>query len=379
MTVGIKHLQDLPADVQDRLTWWVPLMGAREKELLCEVIDRQFPNDGEYTTRFEKQLAEICDVPYCVAVTSGTMAIAAALMACGVKHGDEVIVPDVTFIATANAVHLTGAAPVLADVRSEDYMIDPQAVERAITPQTRAIVPVHISGRPAPMAELRSIAEKHGLFIVEDAAEALGSRANGTQLGAFGAAGCFSFSPAKTITTGQGGAVITTDPKIDEKLRLFKDQGRPVRGTGGADLHVALGYNFKFTNLQAAMGLAQLEEFDARLDHQRQLYEWYCAYLPQDERLRLLPFDLGGGNVPQWVDVWVEGRDSLHDALVAQGIQPRKFWFPLHTQAPYQRDDADFPNAAQVGRHAMWLPSALTMREEDVQRVCHAVADWLRR
>jgi len=361
----------------ERLTWWVPLMGAREKELVAEVIDRQFPNDGEYTTRFEKKIAEICEVPYAVAVTSGTMAITAALMACGISRGDEVIVPDVTFIATANAVQMAGGVPVLVDVREDDLMIDPNAIKRAITPRTAAIVPVHISGRPAPMDEILQLASEYDLYVVEDSAEGLGSVWNGKALGSRGDAGTFSFSPAKTITTGQGGAVITSDEEIYEKLRLLKDQGRPVRGTGGADTHIALGFNMKFTNLQAAMGLAQLEEFDSRVTHQKQLYEWYREFLPESSRLRLMDFDVKNGICPQWVDVWVDGCDDLVEYFEARGIQPRKFWFPLHTQMPYRQVDDAFPVATRVGESAMWLPSALTMTRDDVCFVCENIQEWL--
>ncbi|MFP4323559.1 MAG: DegT/DnrJ/EryC1/StrS family aminotransferase [Anaerolineales bacterium] len=371
------HKHEKEAHSADNLSWWVPVMSGREKDLLGEVIDANFPNDGAYTTRFEDEIRAICETDHAVAVTSGTMALAAALMACGVGAGDEVIVPDITFIATANAVSLCGAVPVLVDVRLADFTLDPAAVARAITPRTKALIPVHVSGRAAQMDALMSLAAEHGLVIIEDAAEGLGSRWGGRPLGSIGAAGCFSFSPAKTITTGQGGMVTTNDADLAERLRMLKDQGRPVRGTGGADVHLSLGYNFKFTNLQAAMGLAQLESLAERLAHQRAVYEWYAAHLPQDERLWLGPFDLPGGETPQWVDLWVEGRDALYDFLIERRIQPRKFWFPLHTQTPYRGADADFPAATAVGQHALWLPSALTMTEADVVRVCGVIQEWL--
>jgi perosamine synthetase len=192
-----------------------------------------------------------------------------------------------------------------------------------------------------------------------------------------GDAGTFSFSPAKTITTGQGGAVITQDEEIYEKLRLLKDQGRPVRGTGGADMHIALGFNMKFTNLQAAMGLAQLEDFKNRVAHQRELYEWYRQYVPESPRLRLMDFDVKNGICPQWVDIWVDGCDDLAEYFEVRGIQPRKFWFPLHTQLPYRQADDAFPVATRVGDSAMWLPSALTMTEDDVRFVCQTIQNWL--
>jgi perosamine synthetase len=355
------------------LPWWEPVLGAREKLLLGDVIDSGFPNDGEWTTAFEKRVAEVCGVPYAVAVTSGTAAIFLALAASGIGPGDEVIVPDVTFIATANAVRLAGATPVLVDVRVSDLNIDPEAVERAITPRTRAVVPVHVSGRASDMPALASIATRHSLRIVEDAAEAFGSRLGGRALGSFGVAGCFSFSPNKTVTTGQGGMVVTSDPEAHQCLRELKDQGRPVRGTGGADEHVSLGYNFKLTNLQAAVGLAQMEALAERLEHQRQLYAWYQEGLEGVAGVRLLEFDVAGGEVPQWVDALVDDRDAVHDRLRDAGIATRKFWHPLHTQAPYRRDPQAFPVSAEVGAKGLWLPSALRLAREDVARVCHLI------
>lgn len=365
------------ANAADTLSWWVPLMGEREKELLCEVIDRNFPNDGEYTTAFENQIAAICEVPHAIAITSCTAATSLALMAAGIGQGDEVIVPDITFIATANAVSMTGATPIIADVRQDDFMLDPSALEKKITPRTRAIIPVHVSGRSAPINDLLSLAEHYNLLIIEDSAEGLGSRHAGKPLGSFGMMGTFSFSPAKTITTGQGGMVVTSSDEMATRLRMLKDQGRPLRGTGGADTHLTLGYNFKFTNLQAAMGLAQLEDFPARMAHQRDLYRWYRQHMPESEGLRLLPFDLAGGECPQWIDVWVDDRDALYDFLIEKNIQPRKFWFPLHSQTPYRQPERAFPNGTAVGEHAMWLPSSLTMREEDVKLVCAVIAEWL--
>jgi len=361
-----------------KLAWWEPVLGAREKQLLAEVIDSGFPNDGDCTTRFERLAAEVCGVPYAVGVTSGTTAIFLALAASGVGPGDEVIVPDITFIATANAVRLAGATPVLVDVRARDLNVDPEAVERAMTPRTRAIVPVHVSGRSADMPALAALASRHGLAIVEDAAEAFGSRLGGRPLGSFGI-GCFSFSPNKTVTTGQGGMIVTADAGIERRLRELKDQGRPMRGTGGADEHVSVGYNFKLTNLQAAVGVAQMESFGARVEHQRDLYRWYQEGLDGVPGVQLLEFDLEGGEVPQWVDVLVDDRDGLHDHLERLAIGTRKLWYPLHTQVPYRQDDARFPVATEVSRKGLWLASALALTREDVQYACASIRDWARR
>jgi perosamine synthetase len=276
-------------------------------------------------------------------------------------------------------MRLAGATPVLVDVDPLTFTLDPGRVDAAVTPRTRAVVPVHVSGRSAITRELLAIARYHGLRIVEDAAEALGSRRGGQALGTFGDAGCFSFTANKTITTGQGGLVVTRDPALHRRLRELKDQGRPERGTGGADVHVSLGYNFKFTNLQAAMGLAQLEDLGPRVRHLRRLAELYRTHLAGVPRVWLPPFRLDDGECPQWIDLWTEDRDGLHDTLQLAGIQTRKFWLPLHTQAPYRWDPARFPVSSRVSVGALWLPSSLTLAEDDIVYVCREIASWARR
>lgn len=359
------------------IPWWIPSLGKREKELVCEVIDSNFINDGDYTTAFERAIAEVCEVPYAVAVTSGTAALFLSLAALDIGPGDEVIVPDITFIASANAVRLTGADVVLVDVCADSLNIDPACVEKELTSRTKAIMPVHVSGRAANLTALLEIAQSHNLYVIEDAAEALGSNLCGRPLGSIGDAGCFSFSPNKTITTGQGGLVVTANPDIYKRLRELKDQGRPVRGTGGDDEHVSLGYNFKLTNVQAAIGLAQLESFGARIQHLRQIFSIYQEYLTDVPGIGLPGFDIQGGECPQWVDALVDNRDSLYSYLLARGIETRKFWFPLHTQAPYRGpSDESFPASMQVSANGIWLPSALSLTEEDVKLVCYTILEW---
>ncbi len=368
---------DVPPTGKESLPWWEPVIGDLGRQLVTEVLDKNYPNDGEYTQKFAGDIARVCDCRYGVGVTNGTSALALSLMALGVGRDDEVIVPDVTFIATANAVVLAGGTPVLADVSRTSGLLDRQGVEAVLTSRTKALVPVHISGRAAPMADLLDLAAQRGLGVVEDAAEALGSGTPAGRLGSFGDTGCFSFSPAKTITTGQGGVVVTNDSSLYRRLLELKDQGRPQRGTGGADHHPTLGFNFKLTNLQAAIGIGQLEELEDRLEHQRALWGWYEKHLLKDERIRLLPFDLQGGEVPQWIEVRVEGRDSLRSYLRGAGLGCRRLWRPLHTQPPYRRNDDEFPNSTATSSQGLWLPSGLNMGESDVRRVCAALTEWL--
>lgn len=359
-----------------RVAWWTPVFGRAEGQGVLDVLESGFVNDGPVTAALERRLATILDVPHAVATTSGTAALFLALAAVGLGPGDEVIVPDVTFVATANAVRLTGATPVLADVDPASFCLDPRAAERVLTPRTRAIVPVHVSGRPGPLDALVAFARRHDLFVVEDAAEALGSRLNGRALGTIGHAGAFSFTANKLITTGQGGLVVTRDPAISRRLRMLKDQGRAERGTGGPDVHTAVGYNFKFTDLQAAVGLAQLDDLDRRLAHRRELLALYQGYLAGVPGVRVIAADVEAGVCPLWVDACVDGRDALYHWLLARGIETRPFWRPVHTQAPYRGDSLSFPVATSVCATALWLPSSLLMDEAAVARVCAEISEW---
>lgn len=356
-----------------QIPWWRPETGAEERELLLEVLASNYLNDGDVTTDFERRMAAALGSRHGVAVTSGTAALFLSVAAVGVKPGDEVIVPDVTFIATANAVTLTGATPVLVDVTPDRLTLDPGAFAAAITSRTKAVIPVHVSGRAADIDKISAIARERGIAVIEDAAEALRSRHNGRCLGTFGLAGCFSFSPNKTMTTGQGGLIVTDDDAMAVRLRELKDQGRPVRGTGGNDIHASIGFNFKLTNMQAAVGIAQLGRLEKRLARLADIYRAYRRGLEGLDQVRLLPFDVDRGETPQWVDALAEDRDRLALHLERAGMGCRPFWYPIHTQQPYKLSDARFPTSTRVSSKALWLPSAFSLTDADVDGVCQHI------
>jgi perosamine synthetase len=356
-----------------RIPFFTPQIGGGERALVGDVLDSNYLNDGDVTERFERRLAALLEVKHVITTTSGTTALFAALVAAGVKPGDDVLVPDITFIATANAVTLAGARPVLVDVEPDSLTISPQAAEVALTPKTRAIIPVHISGRAANMNAILDLARARKLLVIEDAAEAFMSRyrEGGRFLGTIGTAGCLSFSPNKLITTGQGGAVLTNDSALAERVRQLKDQGRRTRGTGGADDHPAVGFNFKFTNLQAAVGLGQLDQLGARMKRSREVLETYVRLLRNVDDFLL--YGCHNCEHPLWVDAMVQERDELDRFLQEQGVEARRFWHPLHTQKPYLANDRDFPVAAARARNSIWLPSSFAMSDHDVADVCGAI------
>jgi perosamine synthetase len=359
-----------------KISWWQPQIGASEYELVKKVLDSGYLNEGELATQFENELARLLNCPSVIAVTSGTAALYLSLVALGIGHGDEVIVPDLTFIATANAVTMCGAKPILVDIEKDTLNMSVYSFAKAISSKTRAVIPVHVSGRAADLAQIKKLADKHNIHLIEDAAEALMSHSAGQALGTIGKLGCFSFSPNKTITTGQGGAIACHNPDLAIHLRQLKDQGRPQRGTGGDDLHPAVGFNFKFTNLQAAVGLGQLQHLESRLKRMKEIYLFYKQELSSVPGINLLPFSVAGGESPQWIDALVENRDGLDSFLQAKNIHCRRFWHPIHTQVPYKRQDADFPVSTKAAKKAIWLPSDFTLSDEDLMVVCQSIKEF---
>ena len=267
---------------------------------------------------------------------------------------------------------------VLVDVDPSTMNISPKSFASAITSRTKAVIPVYVSGRAADLPAIIDIAEKREIYVVEDAAEGFMSKLNRRCLGTFGIAGCLSFSPNKIITTGQGGAILTNDDQLHVRLRELKDQGRPVRGTGGADIHNTVGYNFKLTNLQAAVGLGQLTSLDSRLRRMKEIYALYQQYLGDIKEISLFKFDISNGESPQWIDAIVEDRDRLDEYLVRKGIHCRKYWYPLHTQKPYRQSDERFPVSSRLSNKAIWFPSAFTLTDDDIRYVSSHIKGYYR-
>jgi perosamine synthetase len=355
------------------IPWFGPELGSSEQERVAAVIASNYINDGAVTREFERCVAERIGSRYCVAVTSGTAAISLALLALEIGPGDEVLVPDLTFVATANAARMIGADVKLTDIEPRRFTIDVEKAAQAIGPRTRAIIPVDVNGRGADYDALDTLAQENGLKIVCDAAESLGSKYRGRALGTFGDAACFSFSANKTITSGQGGMVATNSETVYQRLLELKDQGRRHGGTGGDDLHPVLGFNFKYTSVQAAIGLAQLERFDRRIAHFAQRDAWYRALLSDCPGISFPERPNWEGEVLQWTDILCDDRPRVQQALQQAGIDTRAFWFPIHRQEPYKSQDSDFPNAIDVSRRGLWLPSSFSLTRSQAERVAQAV------
>jgi len=342
---------------------------------VAEVVRSGYVNEGARTARLAELIAADLEVRHVLAAPSGTTALFLAMRALGVGPGDEVIVPDLTFIATANAVFLCGAKPVLVDISAHDFNIDPVAVDAAVTPRTRAVVAVHIDGRPADMQALRAVCDRNGLALIEDAAQALGSRCPLGALGTLADAGCVSLAPTKIITAGQGGLVLTNRDDVRDNVVRLKDHGRLSRSW---NYHPEVGFNFKFSDVHAAIALAQYARMPERIERSRHQFALYRDGLAGLPGLTVPDTDMDAGTVPLWVDALVDDAAALITGLAAEGIDCRPFWPAIHLQEPY-RELGNCPVSADIARRGVWSPSGAGKTDADIARVIAAVRAWLER
>lgn len=327
------------------------------------------------TAEFEEMIAAYTGARHCVVVANGTVSMSVAYWARGIGAGDEVLVPDVTMIATPNAVRLVGATPVLVDVEPATLCMDIEAAARALTPRTKAVALVSLNGRAPDMAAWQSFCATHGLFLLEDAAQSLGARQRGVHLGRYGAVGSFSFSAPKIITTGQGGALITDDDELASRMRKIKDFGRVKPGV---DWHDMMGQNFKFSDLQAVIGIEQMKKLPWRVDRKKAIYRRYATALGGVPGIEMLPTS---DETPPWfVDIYVADPERLRARLHARGIGSRPVYPAVHRQSIYAPDlppRAAFPVAERSCARGLWLPSSSSLDDATIDRVCGEVCAFV--
>ncbi len=360
-----------------RLPVMEPTLGGNELKYVSDCITSNWiSSQGSYVRAFENEFANYSGSKCALTTTSGTTALHLALVALGIGAGDEVIVPDLTFGASANVVLHTGAKPVFVDVHPGHWTLDPDLLKAALTPRTKAVMPVHLYGHPCDMDPIMDFAHKHGLFVVEDCAEALGARYMGQLVGTFGDVGCFSFFSNKVITTGEGGMVTTRDQQLYEKMMLLRDHGMRKNRRYW---HELAGFNYRMTNLQAAVGLAQLEQIDSFLTARRKVAEQYSRCLSGVDGITLSPEMDWAKNI-YWlysilIDEAVTGvtRDELIHLLEAEGVETRPFFYPLHSQPPFPDCDAEFPVADRLAVKGISLPSSITLNSDEIERVCGCI------
>lgn len=337
-------------------------------------------NWNGYLKRFEEGFANYVGTKFALSTSSCTGALHLALLALGVGPGDEVIVPEVTWVATASAVAYTGATPVFADVDAETWCLDPRSAARAITRRTKVIVPVHLYGHPSDMPVIRGLAVAHKLKVLEDAAPALGGEVKGKKVGGLGDVAAFSFQGAKIMTTGEGGMLVTNDEALFERVRFLGDHGR--------DPHVPfkiaeVGYKYKMSNMQAAMGLAQLERIEELVAKKRQIYGWYHERLADLPQIRLNVERPWARNIYWMTSVVLDeragvSRDKVMAELKERHVDSRPFFPPVSSFPMFKNCAAQNPVAYGVSANGINLPSGHNLIESNIDYVCSALKEVLR-
>lgn len=335
---------------------------------------------GSYIQRFEEEFAKFLKVKYAVTTTSGTAALHLALATLGIGKGDEVILPDHTMFACAAAIVYTGAKPIPVDVERTTWNIDVSKIEEKITKKTKAIMPVHIYGHPVDMDPLMKLAGKYKLFIIEDAAEACGAEYKSKKVGSFGHINCFSFYANKIITTGEGGIITTNNKKLAQRAKELKDLAHSPKKRF---LHTKIGFNYRMTNMQAALGLAQLEEIETYIEKKRWMANLYNSQLMHIEGLTL-PTEKSWAKNVYWMyallveDSFAIKRDELQKRLREKGIDTRTFFVPIHKQPALKKIGLKYSNSYQVSedisKKGLYLPSGLAITKEQIETVCWAIA-----
>jgi perosamine synthetase len=349
-------------------------------DAVVEVLRTPRISLGPKLEEFENVFAQYAGVPHAVGLSSGTAGLHLGLLALGIGEGDEVILPSFTFIAAANAVLHARATPVFVDVDARTLNLDPEKVERAITPRTRAILAVHTFGVPAEMESLLAIARRHQLSVIEDACEALGAEYGGQRVGSLGDLAVFAFYPNKPITTGEGGMVTTRDAHVAETIRVLRNQGRR-QGDGWLD-HSLLGYNFRISEMNCALGIAQMKRLDEILAKRAAAAARYDEALRDCVPVRRPLMGVVNGKVSWFVYVVrVKNRDEVAHRLADSGIATGKYFAPLHRQplfAPYVKRGSDFAGSEKASAETLALPFFTRISEEQIHEVCGALRQVVR-
>lgn len=330
----------------------------------------------KFVSEFEKRFAKYVHVKYALATSSCTGALHLALAVLGIKKGDEVIVPDITWIASVAPLTYVGAKPVFVDIEADTWCIDPEKIEAKITKRTRAIMPVHLYGHPAEMREILRIAKKHKLFVIEDAAESLGAKYHGKMIGSMGDAGVFSFHGSKTLVTGEGGMLVTNDKKIYKRAEFLNRHAQSKMFWSSE-----IGYKYKMSDLQAALGLAQLSRISGLLQKKRQIFSWYKKYLSAIPELTINTERKGTRNSYWMVTaVWDKKlgikKEEMMKRLLRYGIHSRPFFYPLTSLPPFKERNQNSV-AASLSPCGINLPCGQNIREPEVKYVCGAFKNIL--
>jgi perosamine synthetase len=359
----------------NRIPWWSTRLDDDDKQRLIEAFDNRKISMGSVSAELEEIIRQKLNVPYALVTPSGTAALTLALIGSGVGPDDEVIVPDLTWIATAQAAHIIGCKVKLVDCGADLPVIDVDQIESAITDKTRAIIPVHLNGRPCDMERLGDIARANNIKLIEDACKAMRSQDGDRYLGTIGDAGCFSMGMISLISVGYGGFVVTHDKDLFETMTFMRDHG--VNRTN-ADEYLHDGFNFKLSDLLAAIGVGQWTKVDEKTEHILHVYQRYESGLKNLDYISLIPVDTQAGQLPLLVDVQSPYREEIASFLESQDVEISKFHPALHnaTYLASAADHDDFPNATRFALEGFVLPSGPSQSMDNVDRVIDLLSNW---
>ncbi len=352
-----------------------PTIDDAEKKNVLECIESTWiSSKGKFVDKFEKDFSKKTNIKNSLTVSNGTVALHLALLALDIKKGDEVIVPSFTYIASVNCISYTGAKPVFADSLRSSWQIDPDSIRKKITSKTKAILPVHLYGHPCDMEQIMKIADEYNLFVIEDCAEAFGSKYDSIHVGNFGDISTFSFFGNKTITTGEGGMVSTNNDELHEKARHLKGQGL---ATNREYWHDIIGYNYRMTNICAAIGVAQLEKSDELIKKKLDIVKRYKTFLKDTP----LEFQKDEPNVfnTYWIFSILTNseneRDNLRDYLKKNNIETRPTFFPVHTMPMYYENEK-LPIAQEIASRGINLPSYPDLTDEQIIYITKKIKEF---
>lgn len=355
-----------------------PSIGQKEIAYVTDAVQSGWVSSlGKYIDMFEEKFAVYCGAKYAVATSNGTTALHLVLVALGITAEDEVIIPNLTFVATGNAVRYVGAKVVTVDIDEDTLCISPEAIRKAITLNTKVIIPVHLYGHPANMDEINKIAKEHNLFVIEDAAEAHGAEVNGKKVGSLSDVGIFSFYGNKIITSGEGGMITTDDEELYKKMRYLRDHAMSKEKRYW---HTEVGFNYRMTNLQAALGVAQFERIDELLAKKKEIFGWYQEELKDVKGIKLNHQSFWATNVYWMVCLELDGfvesqRDKFIKKLKAKNIDSRPYFYPVSDMPMYE--NADTPITHKVYQRGLNLPSYFDITKDQVKYICLIIRDIL--
>lgn len=351
-----------------------PSFDEHEREALNQyMLSGGWGTEFKQTRAFENMIKEYTGAKHCWIMANGTVSLSAALMAVGVGVGDEVICPDYTMVATPNSAELIGAKAVFVDIDKNNLCMDFDAMKAAVTKKTKAVLLVSINGRyPKNIQAFVDFCKTTGIHLIEDAAQSLGAFCNGTHLGRFGEIGSFSFSAPKIITTGQGGALITDDDELADRIKKIRDFGRAA---GGSDHYFTKGWNFKFSDFQGVIGIEQMKKLPGRVERKKEMGRLYDKLLQGIPGVEVIPTNYE--NTPPWFfDILCERREELQAYLKENGIGTRPFYPALHAEPAYGYTDLHFPVAEEVAAKGLWLPSSIFITDEQIKFICEKIREF---